>query len=646
MVHSTRKFFVAVLLFCFVSTTGVAGKINSNAFDVEEYRIEMDWSKSLTQGNHYFTGKVAALVRVDTSSLNAIIFHARALEIDSIKVNATAVTYELALGRLMIFLNRPYSLGEQLSIEIHYTHPDSSRRYRGYYFEPPGVDRPEPIAFTSSVPFQAHTWYPCYDSPDDKALLEVIVTVPSSYLVVSNGILVSQNASKSGEQITFHWRETHPIWTSTVFVAASKYGIFTRSFVAGNTIKEARLYIWPEDSAGTQYDALRSFETIIDVLEFYSNRFLSYPFDNLKVAVTGRASVVSNQTVIQAGRDIFHISNVAPGLWPHEIAHQWFGNYVNARAFNELWLNEGFAAYSDALYTEHQHGNAALRTKMNEWARFAIDNDARLVNPPDPYHLAIYFKGACMLDMLRYCLGDSIFWTILNVYLNRFDYQAASTEDFIGVVEEVAKADYGWFFAQWAYQTGFPVYNITWNSHELGDEIYEISLDVTQTQSGTDHFTMPLLFNLHTARGDTTVSFINNSRAQNFVFLVYGKPEELTFDKENRILLKRINSITNVTDKISALPRRFDLAQNHPNPFSTSTVIGFDLPEFSNVSLEIYNLLGQRVRILVTEKKPAGSYQICWDGRDDVNASVANGVYVYRFRAGKLAITRKALLLR
>ncbi len=638
-----------LLLSTLMTIVLVSSSAEGSAYDVQHYKIEIDLSKSLTEFNHCFTGHVATTVIIDTLAINELIFSSFGSVIDSIKINAANVDYHLKKDNLFVSLDRTYSKGEQLTIDFYYTHLDSFKiYYGGYRFEPAGDHNSQLVAYTFGVPAYAHLWFPCKEDPSDKALLDIIVAVPSSdYVVVSNGILLNKTYSVTENKTYYHWREVHPIWTAVIFFAVSKYQIFTYPFQSEEGTKEVQFYVWPADSKGFNFDATICFEKIIDILDFYSSIFTDFPFDNLKVAFT--RIPVSNQSVIQVNEWALHnlsTMNSVYTIWPHEIAHQWFGCYLNSNSLNELWLNEGFACYSHELYKEHILGYTNFREDLNLLAKSAMEDDISLANPPYPYHSTFYSKGPCVLDMLRYCLGDSIFWNVISTYLKKFAFSAASTKDLASIVNEIANEDYSWFFEQWVYNAGFPIYNIKWHGQLLNENSYLVNIRVEQIQSSPNYFKMPLRFRIISDESDSTITFFNDCWIQDFVFQFPGIPQDVIFDENNRILLKKVDIVSEVDHFIQKAPDDFVLSQNFPNPFNQSTIINFKIPRNGKVEFEIYNLLGNKVKTLVSDFKKAGNYQIKWDGTDDKGNLCQTGLYIYHLIFENKIKTRKLLLIK
>jgi len=342
------------------------------------------------------------------------------------------------------------------------------------------------------------------------------------------------------------------------------------------------------------------------------------------------------------------------GVVSHELAHQWYGDMITCADWHHIWLNEGFATYSEAVYLEARDGQAAYNSQIQSEMNYAktangtiwvqdITNVWEIFNGPRSYA-----KGACVLHMLRGIVGDSTFFDIMRTYSAdpSVSYGAATTEDFQAIAESVYGSDLNYFFQEWIYGENYPKYTIGWNKSHVSGDTYHITLNINQTvNSFPSYFTMPVQIKFNTTLGDTTVTLFNDQQVQNFQFDIIGDPQSISFDPGNWIL-KTLQGITEVDD--ATVPQEYSLEQNYPNPFNPSTIIKFTIPfnvnrETSNVSLIVYDVLGKEVATLVNEEKTAGSYEVEFSTND---MQLTSGIYFYTLSAGSFNETKKMVLLR
>ncbi|MEE9464209.1 MAG: M1 family aminopeptidase, partial [Candidatus Neomarinimicrobiota bacterium] len=318
----------------------------------------------------------------------------------------------------------------------------------------------------------------------------------------------------------------------------------------------------------------------------------------------------------------------------HELAHQWWGDKITNTTWGDIWLNEGFASYAEALYFEDQFGSEYYHEYMDAM-NFPFENtifveDTSVVK--NIFTSTVYEKGAWLLHMLRHVVGDSTFFDILLAYSNdpRFAYGNATSAGFQDVCETVADTTLDWFFNAWLHQTGRPVYRHEWGATEVeGSPAVELTIIQTQApQNGL--FSMPLDIGITTDTGDTLVTVINDEEFQTFTIPLAAAPQALTIDPDDWVL-KEI--AVDPIDPGDGSPAAFALHQNYPNPFNTTTRIDYAVSSAADVEIVLYDLLGREVAELLHEPKHGGYHHLSWDGRDSSGRLMPSGVYFYRLTA-------------
>jgi aminopeptidase N len=630
-----------------------------HSYDVLHYRLDLIMPLDVT---HWFSGKLTLIARSGENNLKMLTLNSVGLTINTVRCNGVPAAFQLLNqnqlgGQLVVTLDRNYAVGDSIVLDVDYAH--TSTNNKGYYFyKQDGSATLSDLGYTFTEPYDSRYWFPCYDDPSDKATCEINVTVPAGVRVASNGKLVGV-VNHGDTTTTFSWKEDHPIATYLMSVAASKYSLFSDFYRArdGRQI-EIQYYVWQADSAGSNgnpYNAVNAFKNVPDMVSFYSRIFSEYPFDKYGMTAVQPFSAggMEHQTITTIHR--YWLQGFSEGGIAHELVHQWFGDMVTCATWGDIWLNEGFATYGDALYTEYKYGASAFQSKMRFWADVYLNEDSTfrytVYNPPSSrlFGSTIYQKGAWVLHMLRYVLGDSTFFKIFPAYLQRIGYGTAVTAEFTSVVDAVAGQDMSWFFNQWIYQAGVPIYSYSWSGGQLGRGLYEVIVTLNQQQipqSGTPAvFKMPVEFTVQTTNGDTTFRVWNDQRTQQFRFTVTAQPQNLTFDKQGRILKSRKSSLSSVggTD---AVPTTTALLQNFPNPFNPKTMINYELGNRNYVTLKVFDILGREVTTLVNEWKDAGKYSVEFDARNTILGSLASGVYFYRLRTNDHVAIKKMELIR
>ena len=401
--------------------------------------------------------------------------------------------------------------------------------------------------------------------------------------------------------------------------------------------------------------AISSLPQIINNLRIYSDLFGRYPFYNEKYGHSqfGWGGGMEHQTMTS-------LVNFGESLVAHEMAHQWFGDMITCQTWPNIWLNEGFATYCVALYFEKKVGTPGYWSVINGEVSGAL-NAIGSIYVRDTSSVAkvfdgnlVYSKGAMVLHMLRHVLGDSVFFRAMRQYAldPRFRFATASTEDFQSVCETASGKGVGslnYFFQEWIYGEKYPVYQYAWGKQKNAS-MYTVTVTLNQT-TGTSNpafFQMPVDFRFTGTGMDTTITVLNTSQNQSFVFTLPKDPSSFQLDPNNWIL------------KIvyQALPNQIALLQNYPNPFSArggsafggnpSTTIPFEIATRSAVRIEIYNTLGARVAVLIDDRTfDAGRYEVQFNGTTAAGASLPSGVYYYCLKAsGSTIQTRKMIYLR
>jgi len=327
----------------------------------------------------------------------------------------------------------------------------------------------------------------------------------------------------------------------------------------------------------------------------------------------------------------------------HELAHQWWGDWVTCHDFRHLWLNEGFATYGEALWAEAQSGPDSYRDEMGRASYFGSGtiivpegaSISRMFNASLTYN-----KASWVPHMLRHVMGDTLFFQALRAYGQRHAYGNATTEDLRAVGEEFGGRDLSAFFAEWIYGEYYPVYAHRWSSEPAGDG-WDVSVLLVQTQTWQT-FWMPVDVVVRTVGGDRTFVAWDSLPSQTFVFHVEEAPESVLIDPDGWIL--HTGGTLAVDDP--AFPSVVRLLAPRPNPSAGRTTFDFVLPQSAEANLTVYDVRGARVRTLATGPYTAGTHRVAWDGCDEEGRRAAPGIYLVRLeamgrsRAQRLAVVR------
>ena len=614
-----------------------------NPFNIVHYKLYFDlYDNFLTPYPKSFTASEIVTFRVDTA-LSSIHLDAvnTSLTIDSVSLSALSFTHTNNV--LNIQLDNTYQPDDTVAVQIYYQHLNVSDQafYTGGGF-----------VFTTNAPEGARRWFPSVDHPSDKATFELTAKFPSSVQFGSNGRL--EDSSMIADTIYHHWISRDPIATYLMTLSGKvNYNLdiihWQNPYSPGDSIP-VRFY-W---NAGENITNLNNIKTqIIPMMTHFSDLFGEYPFEK-----NGFATL--NGQFPWGGMEDQTLIHLCPNCWTenlvsHEFAHQWFGDLLSPATWSNVWLNEGFASYCEALWYEYTTGYSRYKQEINSQANYYLGNNPGwpIYNPDwsevtpninTLYNYAItYVKGSCVLHMLRYVVGDSLFFEILNTYTSdpSYKYDIVSTPDFNDKVNSVTGEDYDWFFDQWVYSPNHPVYQNSYTISESGQN-WDVELTINQVQQNTAFFKMPVEIKIEFSDAtDTTFTILNDANNQVNNFQFFKEPVNLIFDPDRNIVIKTANTILVSVEDDEQLPEEFSLEQNYPNPFNPSTTIRFNLPEQEFVTLKIYDVMGNEIAVILKEEKQAGTHSIQYDA-----SGLASGTYYYKLQAGNNIETRKMLLVK
>ncbi|MEK9136532.1 MAG: M1 family aminopeptidase, partial [Bacteroidota bacterium] len=509
-----------------------------HAYDVLNYKLDLDIrSCFISPYPKSFTANEIISFRVDTA-LSSIQLHAvnTSLTIDSVKLAGTSFTH--ASNILTVNLNRTYVPGETTSVRIYYRHNNVTDN--AFYVS-------NGMVFTDCEPEGARKWFPCWDRPSDKATIDLTAKTPANAKLGSSGRLA--DSTTVGDTTWFHWVSRDPVATYLVVMSARVNYVldivYWRKISNPNDSIPIRFYSNPGENTTAARARIGSMTTQ------FSQLFGEHPFEK-----NGFATL--NNQFPWGGMENQTLTSLCPNCWgenlmSHEYSHQWFGDMITCATWADIWLNEGFATYCEALWYEYTGGYASYKSDiLSDASSYLSGNPGRPIyvpawvntTPPNGelFNYAMtYAKGACVLHMLRYVLGDSTFFAGIKAYATdvvNFKHNSAVTADFITKLNQVTGQDLTWFF-QWVYQPNHPVYANTYNITPLGGGLWQVGFKARQTQTNPPFFTMPIVVKISFASGDTSIRVMNNVNNQVFAWRFTRQPTSVLFDPNNDIVIKQ-----------------------------------------------------------------------------------------------------------
>lgn len=525
----------------------------SRAYHVENYRIQLQ----IFERQGRIAGSETVTLRPFADHFRRFYLDSSGLAISSVerlpaRGAAIPLQFRRADPRLWITLDRAFAHGRTLRVRIAYS---GAPHGRGLTFIRPTKRHPGLWEVWSyGWPENNHYWFPCWDYPNDKATSETIVTVPAGQLVVSNGHLAS--VRRQGPWVTYDWVETVPHSSYLVSIAAG-------------TFREVRDHLGklPVDFYVPAYvsraRALRSFHLTPDMIAFYEHVYgVPYPYGKYaQVAAHDFGGGLENMSATTLTDTTLHSARADPDfpsteLVAHELAHQWFGDLVTERSWASVWLSEGFATYSAALYLGHHAGADAYRYQIWKDQNAARNEDLHQYRRPmvDYHYLrpwgimgaTTYQKGAAVLAMMRDVLDrgrvpavaspQEPFFRSLRHYLRANRGRNVDDGDLLTAIRRTTGRNLQWFFHEWVYRGGFPQYQVR-AQYDPASGAETVTIRQTQTRTAvTPLFRMPVELAFYGAGGrEKTVTVQDRQWRQTVVSPLGFQPRFVAFDPNDRI---------------------------------------------------------------------------------------------------------------
>ncbi len=549
----------------------------TNNYDLVYQR--MDWE--VNPNVNYITGNVISHFKptenlsdleFDLSTdliVNSVTYHGLPAQFSQIAGDILRITLPIEVAAMQL---------DSVSVNYEGTPPNTGL---GSFVQ--STHNESPIIWTLSEPYGAKDWWPCKQNLQDKVdSIDVFVTTPQAYKAVSNGLLVSE--INEGSNTVFHWKHRYPIATYLICMAVTDYEVYTNLVPFDNHTVEVVNYVYPEDFATAQSVT----PDVVAQMQLYASLFGDYPFKLEKYghAQMGWGGGMEHQTITFMGGWNYE-------LMAHELAHHWFGDKVTCGSWEDIWLNEGFATYLSGLCYEF--------LLPQYWMSFKEQRIANVVSQPDGSVLCgdtsdigrifsgrlSYAKGAMVLHMMRWVIGDSAFFAATRNYLTDAGnaYAFARTPELKAHMEAASGQNLSWYFDDWFTGEGYPSYTVDWQQTPNG--MVSLIVNQSQSHSSVDFFELPIPIRFSNQSQDTIITFNHTFSGQVFTTQLPFEVNDVVFDPELRII-----SANNTITSISENPK-FERIEILPNPVSESFSLSRVDPRVSSVQL--HNLSGKMV---------------------------------------------------
>ncbi len=586
--------------------------VASSNFDVHHIRLEWNVDPAVL----FIGGKISFDFTI-TQSTNSITFDLlKQLTVDSIWYHGNKISF-IQTPENGIVLSFPTAINSNTkdSVSIFYKGVPGASGFGTFY---QGTHTGTPVIWTLSEPYGAREWWPCKNGLNDKAdSIDVIVTCPQQYQPSSNGLIVSNTVS--GSFRTTHFKHRFPIASYLIALAVTNYIIDNDTAMVGSTPIAIQNFRYPETPGFSGFISYHR-----SAMRTFSKLFGLYPFTAEKYGHTQWAW----------GGGMEHQTNSflnlpTPNLSAHELAHQWFGDYVTCASWQHIWLNEGFATYLTLLFLENGYPNSYLpnlaatyNSAVSDSTGSVFVNDTTDVGRIFSGRLS-YNKGAYVLHMLRKSIGDSAFARGVRRYLNdtkvKFGY--AVTEDLKRNMELESGKNLSSFFQKWIYGEGYPNYNAEWSQNT--NNWVKIKLKQSTSHPSVSFYDMPVTLLLRGASQGKSYIVDHKYSGQEFSINPGFVVDTVIIDPELSILAKIKKATKKVTTTTTNEVKIF------PNPSPGELYISLVNPTDKKLYIRIYNSIGQ----LVFQKDMETS------GNDELIAipatSLAKGTYLLQVRSEK-----------
>ncbi|MBN2564133.1 MAG: T9SS type A sorting domain-containing protein [Candidatus Eisenbacteria bacterium] len=562
------------------------------------------------------------------------------LTVDSVEHDGAPASYTHNNDLITVSLNTSANTGDtfEITVTYHGAPIDDALNFSTHLGTP--------IISSLSEPSGARQWWPCKDNPADKAdSARVTVTVDDAFVAVSNGML--DWSTDNGATKTYSWIERYPITTYLISVAVTNYSSWTDYYTHPGGSMPIENFVYPEHYA----NAVEDLNITAGAIEALASVYGEYPFIDERYghAIFPWGGAMEHQTCTSYGRVLIRGDHYYDWILVHELSHQWWGDCVTCGTWNDIWLNEGFASYSEALYYDVTEGEPSYDDYIESFDAYGYF-DGPIYDPWATFNRTVYDKGALVLHMLRRVLAlkDSgtmyhypidALQAVLANYRNAHAYGTAVTDDFQSLCEEYYGQSMDWFFLPWVYGENRPDYEWSWIAGDQGPP-YGVMIHVEQVQSDAGLFTMPIDFELQTTGGDVLVTGWNDQLNQDFFFQTTAPVTDVTFDPDNWIL-KYMTEVGTGSDVVAVL------SLSAPSgAVGGSADIAFSVPTDGHVNLAVYDVSGRLVDMLVDRNVTAGRHEIVWDGTTSGGSAAASGVYFARLVTEAGNASRKIVLVR
>lgn len=599
-------------------------------YDAKFYWLDIEVSNTSTFVSGNVTLKAESVVALDTFAFELI----TPMTINKILFEGVEYTNYSRQGDNILVPVTEVPQGTLFTAQVFYEGDPGSGGFFSGLSKAYSEQYDKHVVWTLSEPFAAKEWWPVKQDLEDKIdSCWVFLTTSSTNMAGSQGLLTNVVELGDGNS-RYEWKSNYPIDYYLISFAVADYMDYS-------------IYTYPEEMNGDSIliqnfiyndpaclaNNKEEIDETADMIDLYSKLYILYPFSEEKYGhcLTQLGGGMEHQTMTTIGGFGF-------GLVSHELGHMWFGDNVTCATWSDIWINEGFATYSNALAEEYLHGEESGRSFMVGCQNSAMSQPGGSTYIPeseisqdDVWRIfdgrLSYRKGAAIIHTLRHEIqDDSLFFDVMGTFQTDFTGGTATGEDFKNTAEEITGMDFEQFFEQWYYGQGYPTYDIKF--YMTGDTFNLVATQTTSS-SATPLFEMLMDYQLYfDDETDTLVHFMQTDNINHFelytgkdVLGVIVDPYEWTMEKVSGV---------SVTLEETKLPVYFSVG---PNPLKDQMNIYFLNPSNNVREISIYDIAGKLVYTSTSEQD-----QIKIDA-----TQFRNGVYLVKVFDGNNEFVRRII---
>ena len=586
---------------------------NTLNYDLKYQRLELD----LDPAQQFVSGTVTSHF-VPNQNISSIYFDlSNVLSVSEVKYHGANLAFtQLSTKEVKIDFpaNIPAATLDSLSIKYSGAPDTSGSAGDAFTVSTQGGT---PVLFTLSEPYGAQEWFPTKQSLNDKIeKVDIKINTPSQYNVASNGKLISETSLAGSRKLTF-WQTNYPIPAYLIALGITNYTKLNDTM--GTPPFPFVNYLYP--STATNSTTMSNINWTKTVMNTFEEYFGPYPYRNEKYG----------HMQFGWGGGMEHATMSSMGAWgrgiiAHELAHQWFGDKVTCGAWNDIWLNEGFATFGEHVANEKLlMTNSQFLSYLNSEMSYITGSpggsvyvaDGNLGNTGTIFSGRLtYSKGGYVVRMLKWILGDEAFYAAIKDYHARPElaYGYAKTADLKNSLLQSTGKDFTEFFNDWIYGQGYPTYQIRWN--QTSDQMLRIKVSQTQSHSSVSFFEMPLPIKVNGTGGQVAYLTLNNTtNNQDFADLINFPVSSIQFNYEYQII-QRNSIVTKDTSILAVDDSSKDAVKIYPNPVKNQlSISGISKVE----KFEIFSIDGKLIKKgSISSGKPV-----------DVT-SISKGIYIFK----------------